>query len=102
MKTKNWIAALAACVLLPATAQSLNYTPTTAEAKQARENTRRDAKLADAMEKARLKEEARPVAVYVPKEEARKDPAKATKPEKLETFSAVVPGSKKAKPKKKG
>ena len=100
MKTNICIAALAACALLPAAAQSLNYTPTAAEAKQARDNAKRDAKLADAMEKARLKDEARPVAAYIPKEEAAKETAKAKKPEKLETFSAVVPGSKKAKPKK--
>jgi hypothetical protein len=49
---KTMIAALAACVLLPAAAQSLNYTPTDREAQQARENVKRDMKLADTMEKA--------------------------------------------------
>jgi PTH1 family peptidyl-tRNA hydrolase len=43
------VAALAACVLLPAGAQSLGYAPSSAEARQARENTQRDARMADAM-----------------------------------------------------
>jgi hypothetical protein len=97
MTMKTMIAALAACVLLPAAAQSVNYTPNAQEARQARENAARDAKLADAMEKARLKEEARPVAAYIPKEQK---PAEI-KEHKPEVFTAGVPGSKKKAARKK-
>jgi hypothetical protein len=65
---KTWIAAFAACALLPAAAQSLSYTPTEGEVQQARANAKRDARLADAMEKARLAQEARGPFVYIPKE----------------------------------
>ena len=97
MNKKNWIAAtVAACMVLPAFPQSLNRTPTAEEARQARENAQRDAKMADAMEKARLKEEAKPVAAYIPKEQPQ--PEIAT--HRPEVFSAKVPGSgKKAKEK---
>jgi len=94
---KTMIAALAAFVLLPAAALSLGYTPTAAEVQQARDNAKRDAKLADAMEKARLKEEAKPVAAYIPKEA----PPQKIESHKPEVFVAKVPGSaKKAKKKK--
>ncbi len=94
---KTIVAALAAAVLLPAGAQSLGYTPTEREARQAHENAMRDAKLADAMEQARLKEEAKPVSVYIPKEpKAEKIPE-----HKPEVFTARVPGEKKKAAKKK-
>jgi 5-deoxy-D-glucuronate isomerase len=96
---KNIAAALAAFVLLPAGAQSLDYTPTPREVQQARANAARDAKLADAMEKARLKEEARPVSVYIPKEQK----LEKTAEHKPEVFTARVPGEKaKSAKKKKG
>ena len=97
MMKKTMLAALAAWVLLPAAAQSLDYTPSAKEAQQARDNARRDAKLADAMEKARLKEEAKPVAAYIPKEQ----PQPAIKEHKPEVFTAAVPGAKKKKAAKK-
>ena len=87
MNTKTIAAALAAFVLLPAAAQSAAYTPTEREAKKARANASRDQKLADSMEKARLKEEAKPVAAYIPKEEA---PAQI-KHHQPEVFTAGVP-----------
>lgn len=62
------IAAFAACALLPAAAQSLSYTPTEREVQQARANTLRDARLADAMERERLAQEAKGPFVYIPKE----------------------------------
>ena len=96
MKTMM-IAALAACVLLPAAAQSVDYTPTAREAQQARDNAKRDMKLADAMEKARLKEEAKPASVYIPKEE-KQEPVKE---HKIEVFTAKAPAEKKSAKKKK-
>jgi hypothetical protein len=95
--TKTLIAALAAFVLLPAGAQSLSYTPTAREVQQARDNARRDQQLADAMEKARLKEEARPVSAYIPKEK----PQPEIKEHKPDVFVAGVPGAKKKKAAKK-
>jgi hypothetical protein len=97
MKTTIIAAALAALAILPAAAQSLDYTPTAREAQQARDNARRDMTLADAMEKARLKEEARPVSVYIPKEEK----PEVVKPHKIEVFTAKAPGEKKKPAKKK-
>jgi 5-deoxy-D-glucuronate isomerase len=94
---KKLIAALAACAVLPAIAQSASYTPTEREAQQARENTARDAKLADAMEKARLKEEAKPTSVYIPKEKA----AEKVTDHKIDVFTAKAPGDKKKPAKKK-
>ena len=91
--TKTLIAALSAFVLLPAAAQSLSYTPTAREVQLARENAQRDQKLADAMEKARLKEEAKPVAAYIPKEK----PQPEIKEHKPEVFVAGIPGAKKKK-----
>jgi hypothetical protein len=97
MNHKNWIAALAACVLLPAGAQSLGYAPSSAEARQARENTQRDARMADAMEKARKTEDAKPVAAYIPAEKVEAADARVEKPRKPEVFVATIPGSKAAK-----
>ena len=94
---KSLIAALAAFVLLPAGAQSLGYTPTAREVQLARENAQRDQKLADAMEKTRLKEEARPASAYIPKEK----PQPEIKEHKPEVFVAGVPGAKKKTAKKK-
>ncbi|HTH80880.1 MAG TPA: hypothetical protein VL593_18035 [Ramlibacter sp.] len=94
---KKMIAALAACALLPAIAQSTNYTPSEREVQQSRENTARVAKLADAMEKARLKEEAKPTAVYIPKEKA----VEKVADHKIEVFTAKAPGDKKKPAKKK-
>jgi hypothetical protein len=91
-------AVLAAFVLLPAAAQSPGYTPTAAEAKQARDNAARDAKLADEMQKARVQEEAKPVSTFIPKPEA---PAETRAMKNPETFTAAVPGSGKKKAKEK-
>ncbi len=62
------IAAFAAMAVLPAAAQSLSYTPTQQEVEQARANAKRDARLADAMEKERLAQEAKGPFVYIPKQ----------------------------------
>jgi hypothetical protein len=83
--------------MLPAAAQSTGYTPSEREAQQARANTARDAKLANEMEKARLKEEAKPVPAYIPKE----PPQQEMKEHRPEVFVAGVPGSKKKKAAKK-
>jgi hypothetical protein len=96
MMTKTMIAVLAAFVMLPAGAQSTGYTPSERDAQQARANTARDAKLANEMEKARLKEEAKPVQAYIPKEQPQE-----IKEHKPEVFIAGVPGSKKKAAKKK-
>ena len=65
-------------------------------AKAADDMTKRQAKLGDAMEKARLKEEAKPVAVYIPppKPVSTEDNKKIemTKPGKVQYFTAVAPG----------
>jgi len=92
---KRTLAAFAASLIAlpPAAAQSLSYTPTAQEIRQARANAARDAKLADATEKARLKEEARPVAAYIPKEEKPRG-EKAAKLAQPAVFTAIVPGSK--------
>jgi 5-deoxy-D-glucuronate isomerase len=94
---KKMIAALAACALLPAMAQSTSYTPSEREAQQSRENTARIAKLADSMEKARLKEEAKPTPVYIPKEK----PVEKIAEHKVEVFTAKAPVDKKKPAKKK-
>jgi hypothetical protein len=96
MRTKTMIAVLAAFAVLPAAAQSTGYTPTAREAQEAHANAARDAKLANEMEKARLKEEAKPVAAYIPKEQPQE-----IKEHRPEVFTAGVPGSKKKKPAKK-
>ena len=88
-------AALAACAVLPAAAQTAGYAPTAKEAQLAHENAMRDAKLADAMEKARLKEEAKPVSAYIPKDKPQPD----IKEHKPEVFLARMPGAKKKKKK---
>jgi hypothetical protein len=73
---------------------------------KAREAAIRDAKAADAMEKARLKEEAKPVFAYIPAkkvDEERADTGKPLmdKPKKPPYFTAAVPGAKDKKEKKK-
>jgi hypothetical protein len=82
--------------------------PSAAERTRAHEAAQRDAKTADAMEKARLKVEAKPAPAYIPpaKSEAAAAPEKpvVNKPKKPQYFTAVAPGEKKAKkkaPKKK-
>lgn len=70
--------------------------PTAAEAAAARRETEREAKVAEAMEKARVKEEAKPVPAYIPTEKA-----EATKQHAPEVFTAKVPGEKKKPAKKK-
>jgi hypothetical protein len=83
--------------------------PSATERTRAREAAQRDAKTADAMEKARLKEEAKPAPAYIPpaKSEVAATPEQpnATKPKKPQYFTAVTPGQKKTKkkaaPKKK-
>jgi hypothetical protein len=57
---------------------------------QTRDAAQRDAKAADAMEKARVKEEAKPVQVFLP-------PAKVTETNELENRNVMVP-SKATKP----
>jgi hypothetical protein len=95
---KTIAAALLAFALLPAFAQSVSYTPTSREAKQARDNTKRDAKLADDMEKARLKEEAKKPAVLILPEQKKEEASKPMK--QPATFMAAVPGEKKKAKKK--
>lgn len=75
-----------------------------AQKKQAGAAAVRDARLADAMEKERLKQEAKPVSSYVPPPQFA--PAPDAKPQatpklrKPEVFTAVAPGDKAGKPKK--
>ena len=95
---RTFVAFAASFALLPAAAQSIAYTPTAQEIRQSRANTARDAKLADAMEKARLKEEAKPVAAYIPKDTKPRE-EKTAKLREPEVFTAAVPGSKPAKKK---
>ena len=64
---------------------------------QTSQAAQRDARMADAMEKARLKEEAKPVSAYIPAKE--QPPEKTGKPaaarkakKKPEHFTAVAPG----------
>ena len=71
---------------------------TAAQKSQTDAATRRDAKTAEAMEKARLKEEAKPVSVGMPLPKAQ-EPASAQKPtkgaakkKKPEHFTAIAPG----------
>lgn len=71
--------------------------PDPADAAAARKENERQAKAADAMEKARLKEEAKPVSAYIPKERV-EDTPKLHKPE---VFTAKAPGQKKPAQKKK-
>ena len=79
-----------------ATVQGLRA-PDVADAAASRKETEREMKVANAMEQARLKEEAKPVAAYIPKEKV--EPA--VKPHKLEVFTARAPGEKKKSAKKK-
>jgi hypothetical protein len=81
--------------------------------KQTQDAARRDGKAADAMEKARLKEEAKPVQAYLPPPASEpaadeKKPGAAVKPKKPQYFTAAPPrkpgeaaGKKKSKAKKK-
>ena len=92
-------------------------TPVQAEdarsAEQARQTSvaaQRDARMADAMEKARLKEEAKPAQAYIPPPKAQDaaqergktaSGAKATKPAHFTAVSPKKPGQTQAKKKKK-
>ena len=79
----------------------------------AREAAKRDGKSADAMERARLREEARPAQAYLPSPASEpalqeKKPDPAAKPKKPQYFTAAAPrkpgeaaSKKKSKPKKK-
>jgi hypothetical protein len=81
--------------------------------KQTRDAAQRDGKAADAMEKARLKEEAKPVQAYLPPPPSEpaaeeKKPGAAVKPKKPQYFTAAAPrkpgeaaAKKKSKAKKK-
>jgi hypothetical protein len=71
--------------------------PDAADVAASRKETEREMKAADAMEKARLKEEAKPVAAYIPKEKAEAP----IKPHTPEVFVARAPGEKKKPAKKK-
>ena len=121
MKQKLTAVALATLIALPAAAQGVyrcgdSYSqqpcpggtlvqaaqiPTAAEQARAREATQRDAKTADAMEKARLKEEAKPASAYIPpaKGDAAPEAEKpvVSKPKKPQYFTTVAPGEKKTK-----
>ena len=80
---------------------------------QTREAAQRDGKAADAMQKARLKEEAKPAPGYIPPPKIEpaaeeKKPQPMAKPKKPQYFTAVAPRKpgeaaprKKSKPKKK-
>jgi hypothetical protein len=75
--------------------------PSAKEQAAAREETRRETKAGDSMEKARLKEEAKPAQVYVAPAKAQ-DPSAERKPvltksKKPPYFTAVAPGTKPAK-----
>lgn len=72
--------------------------PDAADAAAARKENERQLKAAEAMEKARLKEEAKPVAAYIPKQKVEETP----RLHKPEVFVAKVPGEKKKASKKKG
>lgn len=81
-----------------------------AQGKQTSVAAQRDARTADAMEKARLKEEAKPAQAYIPPPKVQ-DPAqeysrtagvaKATKPAHFTAVSPKKPGQTQAKKKKK-
>jgi hypothetical protein len=78
--------------------------PTDAERKQAAAAAQRDARLADGLEKDRLREEARPAQLYVPPPKFEPTPQPHKWPEKsatrkLDVFTASAPGTK---PPKKG
>jgi hypothetical protein len=81
-----------------------------AQGKQTSAAAQRDARMADAMEKARLKEEAKPVQAYIPPPKAQEPGqdysrtagvAKATKPAHFTAVSPKKPGETPAKKKKK-
>jgi hypothetical protein len=80
---------------------------TAAQRSQTREAALKDGKAADAMEKARLKEEGKPVAAYMaapaePPTAETKKPAPLAKPKKPEFFTAAAPRKPgEAAPKKK-
>lgn len=79
--------------------------PTAAESRSAGAAAQRDARMADALEKERLRQEAKPAPLYVPP--ARIQPATEHKsPEraatrKLDVFTATAPAPKPAKPDEK-
>jgi len=60
----------------------------------------RDAKMADAMEKARLKEEARPAQAYIPPAKEESAARKLKKPAQFKAVAAKKPGDAPAKSKK--
>ncbi len=76
-----------------------------AQKKQAAAAAGRDARLADSLEKERLRQEAKPAASYVPPPQFA--PAPDAKPQvtpklrKPEVFTAVAPGAKATQPEKK-
>lgn len=86
------------------TVQAAPPAPGAKDQAAAREATQRDAKAADAMEKARLKEEAKPAQLYVAPEREQVAPAEQkpviTKPKKPPYFTAVAPATKKKAAKK--
>ena len=71
---------------------------TAGQKSQTDEATRRDAKAAETMEKARMKEEAKPAPVGLPlpkapEAEAPRKPASGAKPKKPAHFTAIAPGN---------
>jgi hypothetical protein len=73
--------------------------PAAADVAASRQEAERQAKAADAMEKARLKEEAKPVAAYIPKEKVEETP-KLHKPEVFIARGVVERKAAKKKTKK--
>jgi hypothetical protein len=75
-----------------ATALEAASAPSAADTVATRRDTERQQKAADAMENARLKEESKPVAAYIPKEKVEE-----TRTRPPEVFTARAPGEKKKK-----
>ena len=78
--------------------------PTSAERREAATAAQRDARIADSLEKERLKQEARPASSYIPAPEAKAQPTPHKSPEKnatrkLDVFTASGPPA--GKPDKK-
>jgi len=78
--------------------EATTHAPSAQEQATARDQTKREAKAADSMEKARLKEEAKPAQVYVAPAKAQAASAERkpvlTKPKKPAYFTAVAPAAK--------